>query len=1240
MEKRIYNYNDVYNETLEYFNGDDLATNVWISKYSLKELREDGVTLYYEKSPVDMFHRIASELYRVGLKYENPMSYEEIYNLIDGFKYVIPQGRPMAGIGNNNDITSLSNCFAVGYPGMDSYGTIARVDQEIMQISKRGGGIGTDLSSYRPSNSKVKNAAMTSTGPVEICANRFSQTIREVGQNGRRGALMLSMDINHKDAEKFIDAKMEEGKVTGANISVKITDEWLKSFIDNENPNKENERLWKKIIYNAWKSAEPGVLFWDTIINESVPDCYSDFGFKTITTNPCFPSSEYILTKDGYAKFGDLYNNGTDNVVLTDNRISYIDQTEIEKPENWEINGKLSGTTERNASNVFLTKKNAEVIEVTLKRGFKLRCTPDHHIATLNRGMIEAKDLTKDDLILISTPSKSDSIIGKKPNSKDEIIAMLIGLIMGNGGYDKKCNKYYIDIEGNDKNRMSSFITESIDKLFTEIGEKRYKSLTYSVYKTTNKIRIYSSWLSKVFELVEYGNKGKLIIPEFIINNSRTNIGKFFIAGLYYFNGKISRTLNGDMIVILNKYNTNFLQKIQLILHSNGIICNITENKSLGKLILPIGNASIKVLKPKVTYELKTIKEQGVDFINIIGFLGCKEKESKRPINKTSRVENITDKMVSIEICDNEDVYCIKEPITRSIIVNGISTRRCGEIPLSNKDSCRLMLLNLYSYVDKPFTKEATFNYNILREHSKKIIKLMDNMIDLEDEKIDSIITKIKSDPEDDDTKATELNLWKEIKRVALLGRRSGIGVTGEGDMIAAMGFKYGTKEATEFSANVHRVLSTNVYIGSCDLVQIDNRPMFECFNSEIEKNNPFLNRLTSHNDDDSKELSEKIKRGRRNIACLTIPPAGSVSLLTQTTSGIEPAFSIYYKRKRKIDKSSDIKPDFIDATGDWFQEYFVISHKFCIWYSIKRRIEFNEAMVELTSMSEQKLDELIQESPYYEATSSDVNWVEKVRMQGEIQHYVDHSISSTTNVPKNTSEEVVRQIYEAAWKTGCKGMTIYREGSRDGVLTTTKDSKKSELSSIGSFPDKRPKTIQGKVVRFNNSGEKWVSVVGVINDKPYEIFTGLLDKLNIPQYVEDGFIVKDKEVKLELDENNQEIEKMVSRYDFQYKNKSGDIITVVGLSKIFKEEYWNYAKLISGLLRNNMPIQYVIKTISSLNLGTQNINSWKNGVVRTLKKFIKDGTLTGDKCPDCGAELVRESGCISCKKCGWSKCG
>ena len=870
-----YNYEEVYDSTLSYFNGDELATNVWITKYCRTEVDDNGNTLYFEKTPTDMFRRIAREITRAGMKYNNPLTEEEVFNLINDYKYILFAGRPMAGIGVD-DAVSISNCFVAGKPGMDSYGTIATVDQEIMQLSKRGGGVGTDLSDYRPGGAKVHNAAKTSSGPVEICATRFSNTIREVGQSGRRGALMLSMDINHPSAEEFIDAKMEEGKITGANISIKLFDEWLKSALGiNCEMDVEKNRLWKKIIRNATAKAEPGILFWDTIINESVADCYSEFGYKTTSTNPC------------------------------------------------------------------------------------------------------------------------------------------------------------------------------------------------------------------------------------------------------------------------------------------------------------------------------------------------------------------------------------------------------GELPLCPEDSCRLMALNLYSYVINPFTKEAKFDYSKFIDHCKKTMKIMDNMIELELEKIDAIIAKIESDPEDDDIKMVEKNLWVRIHKKCKEGRRSGIGITAMGDMLAALNLKYGTEEATNFATDIQRILATAVYIESCDLVQRDNRPAFGCFDYNLEKHNPFLNRLANQpviNDMRMAnpyilklrdEFSEKWENnlGRRNIACLTIAPTGSLSTQTQTTSGIEPVFMISYRRRRKIDKNSGIIPDFIDKTGDAFIEFNVVHYKFIEWYRAHRNenkevvqldgeMSFNDAKKFLEGLSVDKLNDIIKESPYFGATAMDCDWHERVNMQGNIQKYVDHSISVTVNLPRATTEDVVEDVYKTAWLAGCKGCTIYVDGSRDGVLITKDEKKKCDCSDFTEVnAPKRPKKLPCKIVRFSNKGEKWIAAVGLHENKPYEIFSGLADKLNIPSSIEDGFIVRNK-VNKEVFDDDEGIMKTikVSRYDFEYE-KSGDTITVEGLSTIFNEEFWNYGKLISGLLRHGMPINYVVKVISTLDFGKETINSWKNGIIRTLKTFTKDEDLH-EPCPKCGGHLRRESGCIQCMDCGWSKCG
>ena len=860
-----YNYNEVYGNTLKYFNGDELATNVWITKYAKSELLEDGTTVYYEKTPDDMFHRIASEIARAGEKYNNPLSENEVYELIKDYKYILFAGRPMAGIGVD-DAVSISNCFVVGRPGQDSYGTIATIDQEIMQLSKRGGGVGTDLSAYRPGGAKVHNAARTSSGPVEICATRFSNTIREVGQNGRRGALMLSMDINHPSAEEFMDAKMEEGKITGANISMKLYDDWMKKALGiGCEMDAEKNRLWKKIIHNATTKAEPGVLFWDTILRESPADCYADFGFKTISTNPC------------------------------------------------------------------------------------------------------------------------------------------------------------------------------------------------------------------------------------------------------------------------------------------------------------------------------------------------------------------------------------------------------GEIPLAAGDACRLMSLNLYSYVDNPFTKDASFNFEKFINHAKLSIKLMDNMIDLENEKIDKILAKVETDPEDEETKAVEKNLWKQVKRMNNFGRRSGIGFTALGDMLAALGIKYGTPEATYFVEYVQKVMATAVYIGSCDLVQVDGRPTFGCFDYELEKNNPFLNRLTMPSEylmeynpanDYANILAAEFEKkwtnnlGRRNIALLTCAPAGSLSTQSQTTSGLEPVFMISYRRRRKIDKNSGIKPDFIDKTGDAFIEFNVVHHKFITWYAVYKNISFNEAKATLEKMSDVEIQNVIKESPYYKATAMDCDWHERINMQAALQRYVDHSLSVTCNLPKGTTEDVVEDVYRTAWESGCKGCTIYVDGSRDGVLINKEEKKKCECAEfMDTTTPKRPKKLPCKIIRFSNKGVKWIAAVGLYEGRPYEIFTGLAEKLNVPAGVENGFIIRNKVPKEVLNEDNGMIETIkVSRYDIEF-NLNGETKLIEGLSTIFNEEYWNYGKLISAVLRHGMPVNYVVKMISSLDFKNDGINSWKAGVIRALKTFMKDEDLH-EPCPKCGGHLRRESGCIQCVDCGWSKCG
>lgn len=848
MEKKTYSYDEAYDASLEYFKGDELAARVWVNKYAVK----DSFGNIYEKSPEDMHWRIANEVARVEAKYPNALSSQELFDLLDHFKYIVPQGSPMTGIGNDYQIASLSNCFVIGLDGSaDSYGAIIRIDEEQVQLMKRRGGVGHDLSHIRPKGSPVKNSALTSTGLVPFM-ERYSNSTREVAQDGRRGALMLSVSIKHPDSESFIDAKMTEGKVTGANVSVKLDDEFMQAAvegkpytqqypIDSPNPMVSKEidasALWRKIVHNAWKSAEPGVLFWDTIIRESVPDCYADLGFRTVSTNPC------------------------------------------------------------------------------------------------------------------------------------------------------------------------------------------------------------------------------------------------------------------------------------------------------------------------------------------------------------------------------------------------------GEIPLCPYDSCRLLAINLYSYVVNPFTPEAYFDFDLFKKHISLAQRIMDDIIDLELEKIERILEKIDSDPESMEVKGSERHLWEKIYHKSGLGRRTGVGITAEGDMLAAMGLRYGTEEATEFSEKVHKTIALEAYRSSVNMAK--ERGAFEIYDAEREKNNPFINRLKEA---DPGLYEEMKKYGRRNIACLTIAPTGTTSLMTQTTSGIEPVFMPVYKRRRKVNPNdANVHVDFVDETGDAFEEYVVFHHKFLTWMKINGYDPDKR-------YTQEEIDELVEKSPYYKATSNDVDWLMKVKMQGRIQKWVDHSISVTINLPNNVSEDLVNQLYVEAWRSGCKGCTVYRDGSRAGVLISTKKKdKKEEEEECRCKPPQvvevRPKVLEADVVRFQNNKEKWVAFVGLLDGRPYEIFTGLQDDeegIVLPKSVTSGRIIKS------YDEDG------TKHYDFQFENKRGYKMTIEGLSEKFNKEYWNYAKLISGVLRWRMPIEQVIKLVGSLQLDSENINTWKNGVERALKKYVQDGTeAKGVKCPNCGHEtLVYQEGCLICKTCGSSRCG
>ena len=835
-------YEDAVAASKEYFKGDDLAAQVWVSKYALK----DSFGNIYEKSPEDMHNRIARELARIESNYPNALSEKEIFDLLDHFRYVIPQGGPMTGIGNNLQVASLSNCFVIGHKNpADSYGGIFRMDEEQVQLMKRRGGVGHDLSHIRPTGSPVLNSALTSTGIVPFM-ERYSNSTREVAQDGRRGALMLSLLIKHPDAERFIDAKVDTGKVTGANVSIKIDDEFMRAALAGESYRQqfpvndpaptvtqdiEAKKLWDKIIHNAWKSAEPGVLFWDTIIRESVPDCYADEGFRTVSTNPC------------------------------------------------------------------------------------------------------------------------------------------------------------------------------------------------------------------------------------------------------------------------------------------------------------------------------------------------------------------------------------------------------GEIPLCPYDSCRLLALNLLSYVENPFTDKAKFNFDLFKEHVAKAMHLMDDIIDLELEKVELIISKIASDPEDDDVRRVELELWKKIKDMALKGRRTGLGITAEGDMLAALGLRYGSEEAIDFAVNVHKTLAVEAYRAS--VMMAKDRGAFGVFNFEKEQGNPMVERVLAA----APELREMMKEyGRRNIAMLTIAPTGTTSLMSQTTSGIEPVFRPVYKRRRKINPSDkDQVASFVDETGEKFIEYYVFHHQFVKWLEINGYDTTN-----LQNITEEELDKMLQASPYYKATANDIDWVAKVKMQGAIQKWVDHSISVTVNLPNEVSEELVADVYRTAWESGCKGITVYRDGCRDGVLLDIKSKDNAKKSCSSGESIRRPESIPADIVRFKNGSEDWIAFVGKQDDRPYEIFTGKIeeDAMYIPKTITNGHILKVSE------------KDGSKRYDFQYQDRYGYINTIGGISRLFDEEFWNYAKLISGVLRYGMPIDKVVQLVDGLHLDSETINTWKNGVERALKQYIKDGTRGKGRCPQCGQEnMAYQNGCLTCMACGYSKC-
>ena len=1014
---KTYTKQQVEKATLEYFKGDKLATDVWIRKYCLKDENN-----YYELTPDDMHWRLAHELARIEAKYPNPLKVEKIYNTLKHFKRIVPQGSPMSGIGNNFQITSLSNCFVIGDSTSDSYGGIFKVDQEQVQLMKRRGGVGHDLSHIRPKGSPVKNSAITSTGIVPFM-ERYSNSTKEVAQDGRRGALMLSVNIKHPDSEKFIDAKMTEGKVTGANISIKLSDEFMdaalnnKSYrqqfpIDSDNPkiikDIDAPKFWKKIIHNAWQSAEPGILFWDKVISESIPDCYADYGFKTVSTNPCVTSDMWTITNEGIKQVKDLIN---------------IPFTAI-------VNG-----NEFLSEEGFFYTGNKIVYEVETNKGFKLKITDNHELKKIishGRGektikWVELKELNVGDNINLNKHIGINFESSHEYNY-DNNVGWLIGSLVGDGSLVNETA--YLRYWGENRKLMKDIAVNLIKKSL------EFSNLLGSGDDDNDIITIKSNSVGAVANILGLSS-GKNLNESIEKMSSEFYCG--FISGILDADGTVLNNIDKGVTVRLASSNLNNLEIIQRMLLRLGIVSTIAKNRRIeGEKLLPDGNGDLKKYNVKSQHELIISKENLYIFNKRIGF---KDNNKQIKLNDALSLvikrglykEYFIDKIKSINIIGIERVYDCTINIAHEFDCNGISAHNCGEIPLCPYDSCRLLAVNLFGYVINPFTKDAKFNWELFKQDVIIAMRYMDDIIDLELEKIDAILAKIKADPEDDFIKLYEFNLWKKIKEKTEQGRRTGLGVTGEGDMLASLGFTYGTDLATDFSEKVHKTLKLDAYRSSVIMAQ--ERGAFPIYHAYREINNPFITRIM---EEDSKLFADMQKYGRRNIALLTIAPTGTVSLMTQTTSGIESVFLPVYMRRRKINpQEKDVRIDFVDDEDIAWMEYPVFHHNFELWLTV------NGYDIEVVkTMNKEQVDEIVKKSPYYKATSNDVNWIKKVEMQGRIQRHIDHSISTTTNVPNDVTEESIAQIYETSWRNGCKGITVYREGSRNGVLVSKKEEK------------------------------------------------------------------------------------------------------------------------------------------------------------------------------------------------------
>jgi len=1161
-DRPTYTHEEALAAATEYFGGDTLAAGVWLNKYALK----DSFGNIYERTPDEMHRRIAAEIARVESRYKNPMSEDDAYALLRRFRFLVPQGSPMSGIGNPFQVVSLSNCFVIGVQGSaDSYGAILKMDEEQVQLMKRRGGVGHDLSHLRPTGTPVMNSALTSTGILPFM-ERYSNSTREVAQDGRRGALMLTLAVQHPDAPFFVDAKMDSTKVTGANISLRLDDEFMQAVcsgkpyrlrfpVGSKKPLLEREisasDLWKKIVHNAWKSAEPGLLFWDTVLRESVPDCYADLGFGTVSTNPCLTGDALVAVSDGrgHIPIKELAEAGLDVPVYCLNE-----------------QGRLGIQMMRNPR---LTGEKQKVYKLTLDDGSTIRATGNHKFRLKNGEYREMEALQPGDSLMILTKFQGP-VVNEEGKTQSNYWWLNEGTVRAN---------------------------KSEHRLIAEVRTLQ--------------------------RAMEQGYIAEIWSGEVRVQKKCEHCGNHFWTNYH----------RRETAFCSFRCNNVYLNANQASREKR----TATVNATYSQRATVVKNRQLEVFT-RLKYDLNRIPkmkewESACRDAGIPSQIGTKHGfESYESLKVSASLYN--HRVVSVEFDGYEDVYNGTVDHNHNFFAGGwasetrdgkekriyLNQKNCGEIPLCPYDSCRLLAINLLSYVQNPFSPEASFDFDLLKQHGELAQRVMDDIIDLELEKIEQILAKLDHDPEPEPVKATERELWLKIREKCLQGRRTGIGITAEGDMLAALGIRYGSDESLDFCENLHRTLALSVYRGSVNLAR--ERGPFPIYDSLREEHNPFVQRLREA---DPELYTDMVRYGRRNIALLTIAPTGTTSLMTQTTSGLEPVFRISYKRRKKVNPNDkNARVSFTDAVGDSWEDYHVFHIPFRQWLETK-----GYDLAKVDKMPEAELQQIIEQSPWYRATAEDVDWVQKVHLQGRVQKWVDHSISVTVNVPEEATEDLIEKIYLTGWEAGCKGMTVYREGSRSGVLVSDKkkDDKKETFTETAA--PKRPKVLDAVVVSFMNNDERWVAVVGLYQERPYEIFTGrAVDSFSILTQVSEGKVIKVKE-----DGKN--------RYDFQYMDKSGYRVTIEGLSRTFNKEYWNYARLISGVLRHGMPLPYVVDMVENLHLETASLNNWKNGVVRALRKFIPDGTAPShNTCPACKTDnLVYQEGCLHCKNCGHSEC-